>query len=162
MEMANKTACIQSPLVKPFTNSTTGTITSINRISTQETALTPFSKVVLGGFWFRLLAREPSMVEFPTASTSPLALPLTTLLPKNARFSISVKVRSSLTKAPVFSTGSLSPVSADWLMNRSLACRIRTSAGTISPAERWTMSPATSSSMGSSSLRPSRSTQAVV
>ena len=58
-EMANSAACIQSPLVKPLTNSTTGTISSIKRISTQETELTPFSKVVLGGLVVQLLGHPP-------------------------------------------------------------------------------------------------------
>ena len=135
-EMANRTACIQSPLVKPLRNSTTGTIISMKRISTQETALTPFSKVVLGGFAFRSLARMPSMVSLPTASTMAFALPLTTLLPIKARFSVSVRESRRWTGAGSFSTASLSPVSADWLRKRSLASRIRRSAGIISPADR--------------------------
>ena len=64
--------------------------------------------------------------------------------------------------SPDFSTGSLSPVRADWLKNRSLALRIRRSAGIISPADRWMMSPTTISSMGRSSRLPFRSMQAVV
>ena len=47
-------------------------------------------------------------------------------------------------------------------MNRSLAFRMRRSAGIISPAARWTMSPTTSSSIGRSCFTPPRSTQAVV
>ena len=58
----------------------------------------------------------------------------------------------SVQVAGTFSTGSLSPVRPDWLTNRSLAERIRTSAGIMSPAERCTMSPTTRSSMGISSL----------
>ena len=161
-EMANNAACIQSPLVKPLTNSTTGTMISMKRISTQETALTPFSKVVFGGFSFRFFAIMPSMVPLPTAITTAFALPLTTLLPIKARFSVSVRAPRRRTAVPSFSTASLSPVSADWLINRSLAMRIRRSAGIISPAERYTRSPTTISSMGSSAFSPPRSTQAVV
>ncbi len=47
---AKRLASIQSPFVKPLMNRTIGTITSIKRISTQETELTPFSNVVLSGF----------------------------------------------------------------------------------------------------------------
>ena len=35
-----------------------------------------------------------------------------------------------------------------WLTNRSFASRIRTSAGIMSPADKWTISPTTRSSMG--------------
>ena len=52
----------------------------------------------------------------------------------------------------VFSTGSLSPVRLDWLINRSFASRMRTSAGIISPADRCTISPTTSSSIGISAF----------
>ena len=62
-----------------------------------------------------------------------------------------------------FSTGSLSPVRDDWLMNKSFASIMRTSAGIISPADRWTISPATASSSGISFFAcPSRSTVQVV
>ncbi|MNJ80470.1 hypothetical protein D3C77_788640 [compost metagenome] len=43
----------QSPLVKPLISSTTGTITSMKRISSQLTLFTPRSKEVC--------AREPTM-----------------------------------------------------------------------------------------------------
>ena len=61
-----------------------------------------------------------------------------------------------------FSTGSDSPVSADWLTNTSFADRRRTSAGTMSPADKCTMSPGTRSSNGTSHRWPSRLTVAVV
>ena len=47
-----------------------------------------------------------------------------------------------------FSTGIASPVSADWLMNRSLVSSSRRSAGIMSPADSRTMSPGTSVSIG--------------
>ena len=161
-EMANSSACIQSPLVNPLTNSTTGTITSMKRMSTQETALTPFSKVVLGGFSSTCRASAPSMVSPPTASTTAVAEPLMTLLPRKARFGASVRAPPAAAGPPLFSTGSLSPVRADWLTDRSFAARMRTSAGIMSPAQRCTTSPATMSSSGTSSRRQARSTQAVV
>ena len=49
-----------------------------------------------------------------------------------------------------FSTGSDSPVRMDWLMNKSLDCSRRTSAGTMSPAHKRMTSPGTSSLIGSS------------
>ncbi|CRH67467.1 Uncharacterised protein [Chlamydia trachomatis] len=49
-EIANSDAATQSPLVKPLIINTMGTITSINLISTQLTALTPFAKLVWGSF----------------------------------------------------------------------------------------------------------------
>ena len=134
-EIANSSAFSQSPFVKPLKNSTTGTMTSMKRMSTQETALTPFSKLVLGGLTFRRWASSPSSVSSPTASTMAVALPLTTVLPRNARQAASLGC-AALTAAAVFSTGSLSPVSEDWLTKRSLAAVMRTSAGTMSPAER--------------------------
>ncbi|MNI87981.1 hypothetical protein D3C73_1452330 [compost metagenome] len=50
---ANMKASLQSPLVKPLINSTTGTITSMKRISSQLTLFTPRSKAVC--------TREPTM-----------------------------------------------------------------------------------------------------
>ena len=112
-DIANNTACIQLPFVKPFTKSTTGTMISINRIRIQETALTPFSKVVFGAFSFSFFAMAPITVSFPTEITAALALPLITLLPINARFSTSINALLRAAGEPYFSTGSLSPVSAD-------------------------------------------------
>ena len=61
-----------------------------------------------------------------------------------------------------FSIGSDSPVSDDWLTKRSLVSMTRTSAGIMSPAASVTMSPGTSSSIGSSSTsRPARFTEQV-
>ena len=41
MESANSSASIQSPLVKPLMNSTSGAITNMKRISSQLTLFTP-------------------------------------------------------------------------------------------------------------------------
>ena len=43
---ANSAASVQSPLLKPLINSTTGTIISIKRISSMLTLLTPRSNAV--------------------------------------------------------------------------------------------------------------------
>ena len=45
-DIANKNAETQFPFVIPFKTNTKGTITSIKRISTHETAFTPFVKLV--------------------------------------------------------------------------------------------------------------------
>src|SRR5450432_1132799 len=60
-----------------------------------------------------------------------------------------------------FSTGKLSPVSDPWLTNRSLAWRMRTSPGIMSPAASWTTSPGTNWPRGTSRGSPSRTTVAL-
>ena len=79
-------------------------------------------------------------------STTAVAVPLTTLVPRKPTLGSSSGPRSAASRtAPAdFSTGSDSPVRIDWLTNRSLAERRMTSAGTMSPADRWMMSPGTS------------------
>ena len=52
-----------------------------------------------------------------------------------------------------FSIGSDSPVSEAWLINKSFESIIRISAGIISPAARYTISPGTSSVISISSSR---------
>ncbi len=49
IEIANNKADNQSPFVIPFKKKTIGTIINIYFIITQETALTPFSKLVITG-----------------------------------------------------------------------------------------------------------------
>jgi hypothetical protein len=44
--IAKRKASFQSPLTNPFSRKTTGTMTNMNRISTQVTRLTPLSKLV--------------------------------------------------------------------------------------------------------------------
>ena len=103
-------------------------------------------------------------------STTAVADPLCTVVPENAMLvqsSMAIEVPrpwySISTGSAVFSTGSLSPVSAAWVTNRSLAVMMRTSAGIMSPAESFTMSPGTTSSMGiSRPASPPRITQQVV
>ena len=165
-EMANSSASSQLPLVRPFSSSTAGAITAMKRISSRDTCPIPWSKAVAGPLSSPTLrASPPKTVPPPTATATARALPLTTVLPWKARQARSV--RGSFSQplpagAAVFSTGSLSPVRAAWLMKRSRASKMRRSAGIISPAERWTMSPSTSSSMGSSCFWPARWMQQVV
>lgn len=62
MEMPNRKALSQSPLVMPLRKNTSGTITSINRIRTQETALTPLVKLVSTASPATAVAMEPKSV----------------------------------------------------------------------------------------------------
>ena len=84
MEMANRKASTQSPFVMPLTTNTTGTITSMNRISTQETAFTPLVKLVCTASSATPEAMEPKSVRSPTLTVTAVALPEITLLPIKA------------------------------------------------------------------------------
>ena len=149
-EMANRKAATQSPLVMPLMKNTRGTMAIMNRISTQDTELTPLVKLVSGASWAMELAILPNRVWSPTPSTRPVADPEITLVPIKARLASSVTAFFSLscTAWDTFSWGALSPVRADWLTNKSLASKIRRSAGTISPVDRNTRSPTVTSWRG--------------
>lgn len=84
IEMPNKKAFSQSPFVIPLIKKTRGTITSINRISTHETALTPLVKLVSTASPAIADAIEPNSVASPVLTTTAAALPEITLLPMNA------------------------------------------------------------------------------
>ena len=84
MEMAKRNASSQSPLVMPLMKKTRGTITSIKRMSTQETAFTPLVKLVSAASPATAEAMEPKRVSSPTQMATARALPETTLLPIKA------------------------------------------------------------------------------
>ena len=84
MEMPKRKASSQSPLVMPLMKNTRGTITVINRISTQETAFTPLVKLVSTASPATAEAMEPNRVLSPTHTATAQALPDTTLLPIKA------------------------------------------------------------------------------
>ena len=84
MEMPKRKASSQSPLVRPLMKKTRGTITSIKRISTQETAFTPLVKLVSTASPATEEAMEPKRVLSPTQTATATALPETTLLPMKA------------------------------------------------------------------------------
>ena len=93
---------------------------------------------------------------------TPVAAPLSTLVPRKQMFVCSIDetpVRVSVVSC--FSTGSDSPVSVAWMMNKSFAAISRTSPGIMSPADNFTTSPGTSCCSGISFCCPSRSTVAV-
>src|SRR5215471_13630037 len=72
-----------------------------------------------------------------------------TLVPRKQALGASRVAPSGAPRIPAnFSTGIASPVSTAWLMNRSLLLSSRTSAGIMSPAASWIMSPGTSRSIG--------------
>ena len=130
-------------------------MTSISLINTQDTEFTPFSKLVSPFLPDKSFAMEPNIVSLPTLIAIAIAEPLTTLLPINARFfNSSGFLQSVNNESDTFSTGSLSPVREAWLINKSLDFNILTSAGIISPAARWIISPTTISFIGIS-LTPS-------
>lgn len=79
---ANVSALSQSPLVSPLIMNTTGTMTNMKRISSQLTLATPRSKLVSIRLWLTTLrASEPRYVSSPVATTTAVAVPLTTLVP---------------------------------------------------------------------------------
>ena len=86
MDMPNKNASSQSPLVIPLMKNTRGTITSIKRMSTHDTAFTPFVKLVSTASSATADAMEPKSVLSPVHITTAVALPEMTLLPINAMF----------------------------------------------------------------------------
>ena len=124
---AKSEASSQSPLVNPLMKSTTGAMTSMKRISTQLTLLTPRSKAVMARVPMIDLASEPNQVLFPVATTTADAWPLTTLVPMRQMFFRSsrsalasafgsvfrVVSRSASGAASPFSTGSASPLRID-------------------------------------------------
>ena len=95
-------------------------------------------------------------------TTTPVALPLSTLVPRKQMFFHSRgEAGGTVSRASNFSTGMDSPVRLAWMMNRSLLESSRRSAGIMSPADRRTMSPGTSSDNGTSRAWPPRITVAV-
>ena len=84
MEIPNRNASSQLPLVMPLMKNTSGTMTSMKRMSTQETALTPLVKLVSTASPATAQAMEPNIVWSPTHTATAVALPETTLLPIKA------------------------------------------------------------------------------
>ncbi len=106
-----------SILEPPFTMNTKGTITSMKRMSSQDTAFTPLVKLVSTASPATALAMDPKSELSPTEITTPIPLPDTTLEPMNAILSQSVTESAKFSSRTIetFSKGSDSPVSEDWL-----------------------------------------------
>ncbi len=140
---------------KSTRNSTVRMISTANRAS-------PRWNSVSGGWVDSCAAMSPNAVAGPVATTTAVAVPLTTDVPRKTVLRASAAWRAPGGRSPAsFSTGSDSPVrAASWTWRSRVAVR-RASAGTRSPAARWMTSPGTSSRRGISTRRPSRSTLAV-
>ncbi len=101
-------------------------------------------------------------MSLPVATTTAVAAPLPTLVPRKAMLvSSSGDALSLFFSTMNFSTGKLSPVSEPWITNRSLACTTRTSPGIMSPAVICTTSPGTRCEIAISWAVPPRSTVAL-
>ena len=129
-------------------------MTSMKRMRTHDTALTPLLKLVSTASPAAPAVMDPKSVSSPVATTTAVALPEMTFVPMKARSLQSVRFSKSSTGSGVFSMGSLSPVRDDWATKRSFASSTRTSAGIMSPADSLTMSPTTTSSSSISRSPP--------
>ncbi len=117
----------------------------------------PLSNAVCSGSSDSDWAMPPRNVSFPVATTTAVAEPLSTLVPRNAMLVRSMgAVVAAFFSTSNFSTGKLSPVSELCVTNRSFAATMRTSAGIMSPAASSTMSPGTSCETAISWGVPSR------
>ena len=103
----------------------------------------------------------PTSVVMPVLVTRIVPAPRVTWVFMNARSIRSPRAASAATASTCLGTGTLSPVSADSSISRVAAVSIRPSAGTRSPASMLTMSPGTSSSIGTEASLPSRRTLAL-
>ena len=164
MEMPNRKASSQSPFVMPLTRKTRGTMISIKRISTQETAFTPRGEACLRGFarhGGRHGAKQGVVSHTDrhggrTAGNHVASHERDVAVIGGSFLSVALERPFS---PPVRSHRSGWP----GCTKRSFASRMRTSAGTMSPAERCTTSPTTRSCSGISSLScPLRVTVQVV
>ena len=157
-----RSAASQSCLVRPTIRKTAATMIAMKRIMSQTNPRIPRSKLVSSLRSVRWTEISPRKVSKPVLTTSARPAPLTTVLPWNTAFGRSRGSPPSRAGAGAgagfFSIGMDSPVSADWLTNRSLAWMMRASAGMIEPAARTTMSPGTMSDRGISISFPSRMT----
>ncbi len=104
---------------------------------------------------------EPSAVCGPVAIAMPVPAPLVTRVPAKAAHGRSaIADERSIGASGSLTTGSDSPVSVDSSTSSTEAPTSRRSAGTRSPAERITTSPATMSRAGMGMIRPPRRTRA--
>ena len=150
-DSANRKASGQSPLVKPLSSSTMGTMTSAKRINSHETLFTPsWNDVCTRSAAMVRCASVPKYVSLPVEITTAVATPETMFVPMNSRLLCSRMPSDECWRSANFSTGSDSPVMAACATNKSLALITRQSAGTMSPAESTMWSPGTSSRMGTS------------
>ena len=86
MERPNRSASVQSPLVRPTMKYTAQTMTTMNRIMSQVKERTPLSKLVSSRRSASRSAMAPKSVRVPVFMTTPRAVPLVTLLPRKQAF----------------------------------------------------------------------------
>ena len=153
IDSANSNACSQSPLVKPLIRKTIGTITSMKRISSQLTRLMPAWNAVGRGLDVRRMLGQRAEVGVAAGADHERggrAADHVRAHEAQVRWLPAASSIASRCDSADFSTGSDSPVIADWLTNRSFAASRRRSAGIMSPAASRSTSPGTSCSTGSS------------
>ena len=100
----------------------------------------------------------PTSVAMPVVTTRMVPAPRVTWQFMKAMSTRSPRAASAATASTCLGVGTLSPVSADSSISSVAAVRMRASAGTRSPASMLTMSPGTSSSIGTSTRSPFRRT----
>ena len=82
---AKKNASFQSCLVRPLMTNTSGTITAMKPIMSQVKWVTPRSKLVSTGSPVSVLAMVPRYVRGPVSTTTAVAVPLSTAVPRKQR-----------------------------------------------------------------------------
>ncbi|AIV03510.1 hypothetical protein MGM1_1230 [Candidatus Malacoplasma girerdii] len=138
-------------------------ITNIVQMRIQLTERIPWSKLDFLVLLVSNFATFPKIVFFPVFTTTPIAVPEETEVPiKQRLLQSNALFVFSLIGVANFSTGSLSPVNDDWVMNKSLADKILISAGIMSPAANLIISPGSTSSIGISLVWPLRIIAVVV
>ncbi len=114
-------ASTQLCFVRPMMRNTTATITTMKRIMSQVNPAIPLSKLVFERWPASLRVMAPKYVRAPVLTTTPRAVPESTLVPwKHALGSSSADLPLPGTAAALFSTGIDSPVRALWLTKKSL------------------------------------------
>ena len=161
-DRANSRAWAQLCFVMPTMTNVRLTITIMNRIISQVKDLIPVSKLVSSRLANIFCDSAPKNVWAPVVRTTARAEPLRTLVPMKQALGDSSGVLPAAGNSAVFSTGMDSPVSADCVTKKSLADKIRISAGIRLPAASTTTSPGTTSSKDTSTVFPSRITSVAV
>ena len=126
-----------SPVVlrEPLMKNTSGTITAMYRIMSHVNRSIPRSNAVCVAVAATAWPSCQKSVRGPLSTTTALAVPLCTLVPRRAGWEHRrAFVRRSAQSPSLFSTGTDSPVRLAWLQNRSLAASTRASPGIMSPA----------------------------
>ena len=89
---AKTPASNQSPSVRPLITKTTGTITNMSRIKSQEMVFISLSNEVGSSKVLMVCSMAPIMVSSPTTKTKAVARPEMTLVPMKAKLSLSKRL----------------------------------------------------------------------